>query len=81
MATEKKKSAPKKAKKTKKAAPKKAAPSIDPIIVKFCGVPEEEVNSLVLAAAHQALWGSNWRTAKEDAVLAAIQAERGQRRP
>lgn len=81
MATTKKKSAPKKAKKPAKAAPKKATPSIDPIIVKFCGVPEGEVTPLVLTAAHQALWGANWRTAKEDAVLSAIQAARGQRRP
>ena len=77
---EKKKAAPKKkAASKKKAAPKK--PAIPQIVVDFCEVPAEEINETVLAAAHTALWGAQWKTIKEEKVLVAIQQLRGKRRP
>ena len=74
------------AKPKKKAAPKKAAKpkakEVDPLIRRYCDVPEgEPVGEALLKQAHQALWTSNWRSKRDDETLAAIQKARGQRRP
>tara|TARA_Y100000592_G_C5394500_1_gene279893 strand:- start:685 stop:945 length:261 start_codon:yes stop_codon:yes gene_type:complete len=79
--TPKKKTAPK-----KKAAPKKAAKpkveEVDPLIRRYCDVPEgEPISESLLKQAHAALWTSNWRSKRDDETLAAIQKARGQRRP
>lgn len=73
-----------KTKKTKKRTAKKKpepAPAFPQNVVDYIGVDEADINPSVLATAHQKLWGANWRTPKEDAVLAEIQGLRGQRRP
>tara|TARA_R100001463_G_scaffold22736_3_gene54619 strand:- start:6253 stop:6486 length:234 start_codon:yes stop_codon:yes gene_type:complete len=77
MATAKKKTA---AKKKSPAKPKE--PEYDPRLIEFLDLEEDEkVSATALAAAHQALWGAQWRTRKEEDILVLVQQARGQRRP
>ena len=83
MATAKKKTATKKKAPSKKRAPAKPKePEYDPRLVEWLDLEEgEKVSPSALAAAHQALWGAQWRTRKEDEILVLVQQARGQRRP